>query len=308
MSALLRNMRRAHVATGVPANDPAIQASSIIRQLPVVTSHQTLKPMKNLAFHLGHYITSAFWPWLLAPRSSTFGEPAVTRHKPCARSAIGVLFAGGLALALAGARAWGKQYAIDGGFEAVTTNPVVNATGDANRWTTGDSIIYAFCITDTTTPKTGGKCMKVQTGSNSNHKLQTKQTLFSSTTHIVVQYYYKDESSQAPGASLTAGIEYGGKQIDGTDPGRAAHWTKMTDILSVSGTPASTDFAYFNVKRSGMTGVAVYYIDDVAVYDGTAIDDTPPDAPTSPSVAAASSTSSAVSWTAPTTGVDGSGY
>ncbi|MCX6916882.1 MAG: fibronectin type III domain-containing protein, partial [Verrucomicrobia bacterium] len=54
--------------------------------------------------------------------------------------------------------------------------------------------------------------------------------------------------------------------------------------------------------------MADYYIDDVAVYDGTAVDNTAPDAPTSPAVTVASSTSLAVSWTAPTSGVDGGGY
>jgi len=82
----------------------------------------------------------------------------------------------------------------------------------------------------------------------------------------------------------------------------------MTVMLSVSNTPVSTDFAYLKVIRGGSSGAAVYYIDDVAVYDGTAVDNTPPDAPTSPSVAVSSSTSLTVSWTAPTTGVDGGGY
>ena len=44
------------------------------------------------------------------------------------------------------------------------------------------------------------------------------------------------------------------------------------------------------------------------MYDGTAVDETAPDAPTSPSITVASLTALTVSWTAPTSGVDGGGY
>ncbi len=265
--------------------------------------------MKKLVLHLGHYITSALCPWILAPRPATFSKPVVPAHEPCAPSAIGAFFIAGLALALTGARAWGQQYAIDGGFEAVTADPVVSATGDVNLWTREISTLGAYCIPQTTTPRTGGKCMELKISSLTSHGLQTKRTKFNSVTHIVVQYYYKDSTNQAGTPFTKAGIKYGGVQKDGSSSaGRATDWTKKTDLLTVSGTSASTDFALVKVGNSQQSTMSDYYIDDVAVYDGTAVDETPPDAPSSPSVAVLSSTSLTVSWTAPATGVDGGGY
>ena len=262
--------------------------------------------MKNLPLHLGHYAASALWPSAFDPHPSTFGDPALSGHKPRARSARAALLAGGVALALAGARAWSQQYTIDGGFEATTANPALAANGDANLWTKDNTSAGTWIIS--TTSRTGGKCMEFYVAKTTSYRLQTKRTAFNSVGHVVVQYYYKDGSQQSSIAYTKGGIVYGGAPFEGTVIGRAVNWTKKTDILLVSGTPASTDFAYVKVGNNGTGAMSDFYIDDVAVYDGAAVDDTAPDAPTSPSITVASSTSLTISWTAPGTGVDGGGY
>ena len=150
--------------------------------------------------------------------------------------------------------------------------------------------------------------MEFQVFQTTSHLLQAKQTKFNSVTTIVVQYYYKDASLQSGTVSTRGGIKYNSQFVDCVEVGSAANWAKKTDILTVSGTSASTDFAYVRVRRSGGSGAADYYIDDVAVYDGTAVDNDPPGAPSSPAVTVASTTSLTVSWAAPTSGVDGGGY
>ena len=141
-----------------------------------------------------------------------------------------------------------------------------------------------------------------------SRRLQTKQTKFNSVAQLVIQYYYRDGPFQGADAVTKGGIKYGGGSFDGAETGLATNWTKKVDVLAVSGTSVSTDFAYIKVWSHALGGTAEYYIDDVAVYDGSAVDDTPPASPTSPSVTAASSTSLTVSWTAPTTGIDDGGY
>lgn len=267
--------------------------------------------MKNLALHLGHYAASVLWPSAFDPHRSTFSDPALSGHKPRARSARAAILAGGLALALAGASAWSQQYTIDGGFEATTANPALAANGDAKLWTKDNTSAGTWIIS--TTSRTGGKCMEFYVAKTTSYRLQTKQTQFNSVAAVVVQYYYKDGPAQTNAATTRGGIKYDNAGtsgiVDGTETGQAANWTKKTDILAVSGTPASTDFAYVRVRNSGSSGqMADYYIDDVAVYDGAVVDNTPPDVPTSPSVTVPSSTSLTVSWTAPATGIDGGGY
>ena len=242
-----------------------------------------------------------------------------TRPSPIGRLAIGgpkrgvhlvraALLAGGLALALAGASARGQQYAIDGGFEAATVDPAATISGSASLWTKDSVNAGAYRINSTTISRTGSNCMEFQVFQSTSHILQTKQTQFNSVSQVVVQYFYKNGSLQSGTVATRGGIEYNSYPVDGSEVGQAANWTKKTDILTVSGTSASTDFAYVRVRRSGMSGTADYYIDDVAVYDGTAVDETAPDVPTSPSVTVASTNSLTVSWTAPTSGIDGGGY
>ncbi|MEI7936106.1 MAG: Ig-like domain-containing protein [Verrucomicrobiota bacterium] len=143
---------------------------------------------------------------------------------------------------------------------------------------------------------------------NGYYRLQTKQLKFNWVGQVVVQYYYKNTPSPGSTFYTRGGIKNSGSLSEGADAGQAANWTKKTDSLSVSSTAASTDFAYVKVGNSGMSGTPEYYIDDVAVYDGTEVDNTTPDAATSPSVTVASTNSLTVSWTAPTSGVDGGGY
>jgi hypothetical protein len=220
-----------------------------------------------------------------------------------------VLAAGCITLALTGGGARGQQYAVDGGFEAATADPATNANGSATLWTKDSVSPGAYWIYDTNIARSGVNCMRFQVFDSTAHRLQTKQTRFNTTANVVVQYYYKNGSLQGANVETYGGIKYNGQLVNaGTAAGTAAIWTKRADVLVVTGTSLSTDFAYIAVWRYGGTAMGDYYIDDVAIYDGTAVDTTPPDPPTSPSAVAASSTSLTVSWTAPATGTDNGGY
>jgi hypothetical protein len=219
------------------------------------------------------------------------------------------LAAGAVVLAFAGAGAWGQQYPIDGGFEAATADPAANVNGDASLWTTSGGYSTATLVSSTTISRTGGKCVEFKVIGTAGQMLQTKQTKFDSVTKMVVQYYYKDAPQQTDTAATRGGVKYAGQLVyTGSEAVRAAAWTKKTDVLSVSGTPSATDFAFVRARNAGSGFTSDYYIDDVAVYDGATVDETPPDPPTSPSVVVVSPTSLTVSWTAPATGVDGGGY
>ena len=239
--------------------------------------------------------------------SSSYGHLAISALTPRIRFVRAALLVAGVALILVGTKVHGQQYAIDGGFEAVTVDPAYNSAGDPDHWTKDTSNANTG-VNLVDTPRTGAKCMEFKVIGLGNRKLQTKQTRFTPGGHVVVQYYYKDGSQQTASVATTGGIKNNSSFVDGTDAGRAANWTKKADVIAVSSTSVSTDFAYIKVRSSSTLGEGDYYIDDVAVYDGTAVDETPPDAPTSPAVTVASSASLAVSWTAPTSGVDGGGY
>lgn len=264
--------------------------------------------MKRLMLPFFRYFKTAAGSVGLGTEPSPSGRLTVSAHKPRACCMRAALLVAGVALILVGAKARGQQYAIDGGFEAATADPAPNANGVANLWTKDSSSVGAWWVNSTATSRTGSNCMKFMFSNNGYYRLQTKQLKFNSVGRVVVQYYYKNTPSPGYTFYTRGGIKNNGSFPEGADAGQAANWTKKTDSLSVSSTAASTDFAYVKVGNSGMSGTPEYYIDDVAVYDGTEVDNTAPDAPTSPAVTVASSTSLAVSWTAPTSGVDGGGY
>ena len=244
----------------------------------------------------------------LGAEPSPSGRLTVSAHKPrvcCMRVA---LLVARVALILVGAKARGQQYAIDGGFEAATADPAPNTNGVQNLWTKEIVGAGAWWVNSTAISRTGSNCIRFQVTGNTGRRLQTKWTQFNSVAKVVVQYFYKNGSPQDGNAVTQGGVKYGGNPFDGPETGPAASWTKKADIVTVSGTPVSTNFAYIKALNHLSGAMADYYIDDVAVYDGTAVDNTAPDAPTSPAVTVASSTSLAVSWTAPTSGVDGGGY
>ena len=85
-------------------------------------------------------------------------------------------------------------------------------------------------------------------------------------------------------------------------------WAKLTCPVTVSpSTNPAPQYGYVCVARTTLLMATGMDIDDVAVYAG-ALDETAPDAVTSPSAPTTSPTQMVVSWTAPSTGVDGGGY
>jgi hypothetical protein len=279
----------------------------LVTSLRLPRSSARQEPVKRLILPVVWYFTKAARAVRLGARLSpsdrlTYGGPRCGAHFARAVSLVG-----GVALGLVGASAWGQQYAIDGGFEAVTVDVGVNASGNANFWTVDSTGAGVYTNNALSTPRTGAKCMEFQVFGIAYHSLQTKQRQFNSVTNLVVQYYYKNGTSS--GAGTAGGIKYSGTLHDGAEtPDTPANWTRKTDIIGVTGASLSTDFAYVKVWAHTRSQMVDVYIDDVAVYDGTNVDNTPPDPPASPSVTVASSTSLTVGWTAPTSGVDGGGY
>ena len=83
-------------------------------------------------------------------------------------------------------------------------------------------------------------------------------------------------------------------------------WTKYEGTVTTpSNTPTTAGIGIIRGGTSATGGPID--VDDFVIYAG-AIDNTAPNAPTSPSVTVASATSLTVSWTAPAAGVDGGGY
>ena len=136
--------------------------------------------MKRLTLLVVCYVNTAARAARLGARSVSFARPAISGHKARAHAVRAAVLVGGVALALAGARTWGQQYQIDGGFEAVTVDPALNANGDTNLWTKDYSSAGAYRINSTGIPRTGSNCMRFTFSGNGGHRLQTRQIKFNS--------------------------------------------------------------------------------------------------------------------------------
>jgi hypothetical protein len=85
-------------------------------------------------------------------------------------------------------------------------------------------------------------------------------------------------------------------------------WAKLSASVTVaSSTAAAPQYGYVCIMRTNVAMATAMDIDDVVMYAG-ALDVTAPDVATTPTAPTSSSSQMVVSWTAPSTGVDGGGY
>jgi len=130
-------------------------------------------------------------------------------------------------------------------------------------------------------------------------------------TSYVVQFFARQNTSNADPyfqvVVYTNGAN-GSTEISTPQQGNAAY-QKFTAIVTTPADAGTGKRGYIRIrpKGSGFNGLT-YLVDDICMYPGVAVDNTPPDEATAPVITSFSPTSLGVSWTAPGTGVDGGGY
>jgi len=213
---------------------------------------------------------------------------------------------------------------MDGGFEGQTTGALTQASIAAGVQTTtftcegnnGTGI-------QTAVARTGSKSVNLYySGTSTKRMLQSPTAGAGSVTATAytVQYYYRTPSTTGTGAMMQVGVNISG--TSGTTPkyypssapfstlaATSGGWTKATFPVSPTGTSSSSTYGIGIIRASAASnamGVAID-VDDFVMYAG-ALDETAPDAPTSPTAPTSSASQIVVSWTAPSTGVDGGGY
>ncbi|MDB5252894.1 MAG: Pectinesterase [Flaviaesturariibacter sp.] len=212
---------------------------------------------------------------------------------------------------------------MDGGFErqpagATTTSSTHTST---TKWESST----AFNI-DSLSARTGLKSMHWNGASTSNKYLFTpvlSSSVLQSSTTYVVQFWYRLPAPLAANIAGTSDLKlYGWSTMIGATGGTGS--TISAPLTLNSGSPSGPGWTLFSTTltttadapTSTYAGLRVTYpqapyfdVDDYVVYAGSAVDNTAPDPVTAPVATGDEATSSiALSWTAPATGVDGGGY
>ena len=209
---------------------------------------------------------------------------------------------------------------MNGGFEGQTAGALATTTNtnvvlSPNNWTQVQTAGISSSIA-TTSPRTGLNyaTSTVVAGSvtTSNNKvlqgpqLQPFNASASPTasTAYIFQYWVRNAATVA---TFAVSVNTNGVANNGyvtTDP-LPIHsgWTKITTAVTTSST-AITSSGVPVVKSL----VGSFDIDDIVIYAGSTADVTPPDPVTSASAPTSAATQMTISWTAPTSGVDGGGY
>ncbi|HZK68649.1 MAG TPA: fibronectin type III domain-containing protein [Paludibacter sp.] len=199
---------------------------------------------------------------------------------------------------------------LDGGFEGLST--IENtATGDAlpraNKWVKANA---ALTISkESTVVRSGNNSLKVTTLSGSTYRVWSPLiTIPESSTRWVVQYYRR-AAITADGIQSISNIYRGAAEAKASTYNTvsvANLWEKVIHFpISVTAASAAAGGVY--CKRIVAGGDM--YFDDFCLYESAIGEDvTVPDAPKELNVHPFTSTSLALTWKAPLTGVDGGGY
>lgn len=130
-------------------------------------------------------------------------------------------------------------------------------------------------------------------------------------TSYVVQFFARQNTSSAdPFFQVVAYTNGSNGSTEITTPQRgSAVYQKFTAIVTTPADAGTGKRGYIRIrpKGSGFNGLT-YLVDDICMYPGVAVDNTPPDDAIAPVITSFSPTSLDVSWTAPATGTDGGGY
>lgn len=202
---------------------------------------------------------------------------------------------------------------LDGGFENQTVGSYSTVT--AHTSTTDWEVSAAWEI-KAADARTGNKIMYYKQASGSNKYIFSPvltNPAIEQNTDYLIQFWYKPAGPQTAATDLygwsTVLGSLGGSNITLTpkvtiDASTAQDWQLFTGTLkTTNSTPTVT---YFGMRVTNPQS-PYFYIDDYVVYPGTTVDNTAPDAVTN--VETSSSTSSiALTWTAPAGGIDNGGY
>lgn len=207
---------------------------------------------------------------------------------------------------------------MDGGVENQTVGAAPNVSGSTlatgtqqTAYTTAQATSSVGTISSSGA-RSGNKCIQWTTGSTSNllWTPTAASTAIQNSTSYVVQFYYTYASGSARAFVI-------GVNTDGTSGGSTSTtsslvvsttYTKASVVVTSGSSSNATRYGMVSFKPSGGSFATPYVLDDIVLYPGTAVDNTAPDAASAVSVAAASSTSLNVNFTAPASGVDGGGY
>ncbi len=204
---------------------------------------------------------------------------------------------------------------MDGGFEGQTVGAAVStsvASGATyTNWTTSSSSVATL---QSTIARTGSKSANFNPTSTTK-RLQSPTAPSPAqqavpATAYTIQYYYRTAGATGTAVTMQAGLSAAGTG-DGSYTtavafaGTSGAWVKYsTAFTTKSGTTPSSPVGIIRASIAIATAIDV---DDFCVYLGS-LDETAPDAPTTPVVSAIAAKQMTISWTAPTTGVDGGGY
>ncbi len=161
--------------------------------------------------------------------------------------------------------------------------------------------------------RSGPKCIQWSTSSTScliySPTAATDAVLPS--TSYVIQFYARMNTSSTSRAFAVRAYTNNATFGTTTTPQLATNaYTKFAYVVTTPADPAMGKTGYLGIKpENGNFGSGLnYLLDDICMYPGVAVDNTPPAEATTPIITSFSPTSLGVSWTAPVTGVDGGGY
>lgn len=206
---------------------------------------------------------------------------------------------------------WGQSYlGLDGGFEGTATidNTSTFSAGQANLWS--KSSTNQTILIETSVVRTGNHSLQLNNTTSTGRRCFTPTFSPTSGQRLVIQFYRRvsnitntqlsccEISRDGTTSSTTTQTTY-------NCPSTPDTWEKVTS------SPTSTDFiatiwADIAHKQTGEGGIL--YIDDVAIYTATKVDETAPDAPTAFTIRSSTKNSLNVGWSAPESGTDGGGY
>jgi hypothetical protein len=199
---------------------------------------------------------------------------------------------------------------LDGGLEGTATvdNVTIATAGASGKWQKANS--NQTISLENATVRSGAHSLRILNTSTTGRRVYSP--LFGSVSdgsRLVLQYYRRIPSGT--GQQNQHGIAFPTESLSGTynAPASADTWEKQTYVPTSTTATGNKWAVIMHRLTSGGTNTLPEYIDDLAVYVGTAVDNTAPDPATSPIAAKTSSPSELyVSWTAPITGIDDGGY
>lgn len=192
---------------------------------------------------------------------------------------------------------------MSGGFDPLTA-VTIGSTTISTSWYQNSGGTAAIIGTTSTlgSARTGTKFLSLPAQSNSGKYPMCPYSLsLAGSTSYVLQFYYRT----ATATSNLAVANYPDKNTGALALTASTTWTKAFGTFTTNAVPTSILSAGFKLAASG---TPLIDFDDVVLYAGSTPDIVAPDAPTAPAASTTSATQMTVSWTAPSTGVDGGGY